>query len=189
MPSSSTHSVNTPLDISQSALHSPLQHQSKSFPPRLQRTPSISSQSSLDSTPTRQSVSCFLLLSGFQSDFIFFFTFIKGHRGSSPQIRAFGPDGRSAIATDSPMSHFSRSSSPLRAISLDARCSSPACTDSNEPSSLPCNLSSHNSSVNIGSAAAKAGRCLSPLLIPPRASACKLTYPIFAKHRYNTLIS
>lgn len=41
---------------SPSALHSPLQHQSKSFPPRLNRTPSISSQSSIDSTPTRQSV-------------------------------------------------------------------------------------------------------------------------------------
>lgn len=42
---------------SEAALHSPLQHQSKSFPQRLQRTPSISSQSSIDSTPTRQSVS------------------------------------------------------------------------------------------------------------------------------------
>lgn len=47
---------------SPSALHSPLQHQSKSFPPRLQRTPSISSQSSLDSTPTRQSVSIIFLV-------------------------------------------------------------------------------------------------------------------------------
>lgn len=52
-PSSSSHTAS-----SEAALHSPLQHQSKSFPQRLQRTPSISSQSSLDSTPTRQSVSC-----------------------------------------------------------------------------------------------------------------------------------
>lgn len=38
--------------------HSPLHlhHQSRSFPPRLQRTPSISSQSSVDSAPSRQSV-------------------------------------------------------------------------------------------------------------------------------------
>lgn len=40
-----------------SPLHSQLQHQSKSFPPRLTRTPSISSQSSLDSAPSRTSVS------------------------------------------------------------------------------------------------------------------------------------
>lgn len=54
------HSVNTeslrgPLEISPSPLHSYLQHQSKSFPPRLQRTPSVSSQSSLDSAPSRVS--------------------------------------------------------------------------------------------------------------------------------------
>lgn len=56
------HAVNTealrhPLDIAGSPLHGHLQHQSKSFPPRLQRTPSISSQSSLDSAQSRQSVS------------------------------------------------------------------------------------------------------------------------------------
>lgn len=54
------HSVNTEnfrgsLDISPSPQHSYLQHQSKSFPPRLQRTPSVSSQSSLDSAPPRVS--------------------------------------------------------------------------------------------------------------------------------------
>lgn len=48
--------VASEASASPSTLHSPLQHQSKSFPPRLNRTPSISSQSSLDSTPTRQSV-------------------------------------------------------------------------------------------------------------------------------------
>lgn len=37
-------------------VHSYLQHQSKSFPPRLQRTPSVSSQSSLESAPSRVSV-------------------------------------------------------------------------------------------------------------------------------------
>lgn len=57
-----SHSINTeslrgPLEISPSPLHQTLQHQSKSFPPRLQRTPSISSQSSLDSAPSRHSVS------------------------------------------------------------------------------------------------------------------------------------
>lgn len=57
-----SHSINTeslrgPLEISPSPLHQQLQHQSKSFPPRLQRTPSISSQSSLDSAPSRHSVS------------------------------------------------------------------------------------------------------------------------------------
>lgn len=57
--STSNNTAETPTQSS-SALHSPLQHQSKSFPPRLQRTPSISSQSSIEcssSTPTRQSVS------------------------------------------------------------------------------------------------------------------------------------
>lgn len=47
---------------SPSTLHSPLQHQSKSFPPRLNRTPSISSQSSIDSTPTRHSVNDIITL-------------------------------------------------------------------------------------------------------------------------------
>lgn len=61
-----SHSINTeslrgPLEISPSPLHQQLQHQSKSFPPRLQRTPSISSQSSLDSAPSRHSVSICLL--------------------------------------------------------------------------------------------------------------------------------
>lgn len=61
------HTVNTemlrgPLEIIPSPLHSHLQHQSKSFPPRLQRTPSISSQSSLDSAPSRHSVSINILL-------------------------------------------------------------------------------------------------------------------------------
>lgn len=61
------HTVNTellrgPLEVTPSPLHSYLHHQSKSFPPRLQRTPSISSQSSLDSAPSRQSVNADILL-------------------------------------------------------------------------------------------------------------------------------
>ncbi|CAG9860369.1 unnamed protein product [Phyllotreta striolata] len=90
-----------------------LQHQSKSYPagqPLLCRTPSVSSQSSLDSTASKQ-----------------------GHRGSSPQIRTFAPDGKTtfhyhheATHTSSyPLRNSSRSPSPLRAASLDIRCSSP----------------------------------------------------------------
>ena len=56
-----TAAVASEASASPSALHSPLQHQSKSFPPRLNRTPSISSQSSIDSTPTRQSVNDIIL--------------------------------------------------------------------------------------------------------------------------------
>jgi len=44
-----------PAEVFHSPLH--LHHQSRSFPPRLQRTPSISSQSSVDSAPSRHSVS------------------------------------------------------------------------------------------------------------------------------------
>lgn len=58
------HTVNTemlrgPLEVTPSPLHTHLQHQSKSFPPRLTRTPSVSSQSSVDSAPSRQSVGPF----------------------------------------------------------------------------------------------------------------------------------
>lgn len=52
-----SESIRHPLEISSSPMHAHLQHQSKSFPPRLQRTPSVSSQSSLDSAQSRQSVS------------------------------------------------------------------------------------------------------------------------------------
>ena len=64
---------------------------------------------------------------------------VQGHRGSSPQIRTFTPDGRSSEdvydfdvppTNGSPRSttggHFlCRSPSPLRAASFDVRCSSP----------------------------------------------------------------
>ncbi|XP_037939867.1 synaptotagmin-5 [Teleopsis dalmanni] len=144
----STHTVNAEV------LHSPLHlhHQSRSFPPRLQRTPSISSQSSIDSAPSRHS----------------------GHRGSSPQIRTFGPDGRSSLPNEPGFPHhLARSPSPMRTISLDARCGSPASTDvsdlrtpSPSQNSLASLAGSSASNMNVNST--KVGRCLSPLLIPPR---------------------
>ncbi|XP_063695465.1 synaptotagmin-6 [Culicoides brevitarsis] len=152
-----SHSINTellrgPLEISPSPLHQQLQHQSRSFPPRLQRTPSISSQSSLDSAPSRHS----------------------SHRGSSPQIRTYAPDGRSTTLPhppDHPLLH-TRSPSPMRAISLDARCCSPASTDMSD---LRTPSPSQNSLVSLISSGTgtscvspKLNRCLSPLLIPPR---------------------
>ncbi|EDW19713.1 synaptotagmin-3 isoform X1 [Drosophila mojavensis] len=156
-----------PAEIFHSPLH--LHHQSRSFPPRLQRTPSISSQSSMDSAPSRQS----------------------GHRGSSPQIRTFGPDGRSSLPSDSAFPHhLARSPSPMRTISLDARCSSPASADVSvmrTPSPSQSSLASLSGGVGVGSAPnmvmtggagsvvskgmsmnVNTGRCLSPLLIPPR---------------------
>lgn len=59
------HSVNTELlrgslEPTSSPMHSHLPHQNRSVPPRLQRTPSISSQSSLDSAQSRQSVKSYL---------------------------------------------------------------------------------------------------------------------------------
>ncbi|XP_055383643.1 synaptotagmin-5 [Condylostylus longicornis] len=152
------HGINTellrgPIEMSPSPLHQHLQHQSKSFPPRLQRTPSISSQSSLDSAPSRQS----------------------GHRGSSPQIRTFGPDGRSSLTSEYGSVH--RSPSPMRAISLDARCSSPASTeltDLRTPSPSQNSLASLTSGTTASGICISpkiSGRCLSPLLIPPRTPA------------------
>lgn len=98
--------------------------------------------------------------------------FLQGHRGSSPQIRAFGPDGRSTAANENSLFHFTRASSPLRAISLDARCSSPASTDTSEPS--PSSLVALASSTTCASTmciSPKFGRCLSPLLLPPKTNA------------------
>ncbi|KAL7734965.1 hypothetical protein ACLKA6_011230 [Drosophila palustris] len=157
-----------PSEVFHSPLH--LHHQSRSFPPRLQRTPSISSQSSVDSAPSRQS----------------------GHRGSSPQIRTFGPDGRSSLPSEPAFPHhLARSPSPMRTISLDARCGSPASTDVSDlrtPSPSQSSLASLASAGGVGSSAnmvmgaaagsvvckgvgvggVAGGRCLSPLLIPPR---------------------
>ncbi|XP_059217014.1 synaptotagmin-C isoform X1 [Stomoxys calcitrans] len=138
------------------ALHSPmhLHHQSRSFPPRLQRTPSISSQSSVDSAPSRQSC----------------------HRGSSPQIRTFGPDGRSSLPTEPIFPYYlSRTPSPMRTISLDARAASQIAaevsdlrTPSPSQNSLNSLSSIPNTTLTSPHSAKHGSRCISPLLIPPR---------------------
>ncbi|XP_017841905.1 synaptotagmin-7 isoform X1 [Drosophila busckii] len=148
----SADALRGPSEVFHSPLH--LHHQSRSFPPRLQRTPSISSQSSVDSAPSRQSA----------------------HRGSSPQIRTFGPDGRSSLPSEPAFPHhLARSPSPMRTISLDARCGSPASTDVSDLRTSSPSQSSLASlaGAGVGAAGGKAvivsgGRCLSPLLIPPR---------------------
>lgn len=95
----------------------------------------------------------------------------QAHRGSSPQIRAFGPDGRSTSTNEQSLFHFSRASSPLRAISLDARCSSPASTDTTSDVSPSClaSLASSTACASTACISPKLGRCLSPLLLPPKS--------------------
>ncbi|XP_013138515.1 PREDICTED: synaptotagmin-3 [Papilio polytes] len=101
---------------------------------RLARTPSISSQSSLDSGTSRAT----------------------SHRGSSPAIRTFAPDGRTLEAGST---GIPRSPSPLRAASLDVRAASHA----------------HGSLASLADSPAPSSprhvppRCLSPLLMPPSA--------------------
>ncbi|XP_031777994.1 synaptotagmin-6 isoform X1 [Nasonia vitripennis] len=117
----------------------------------------------------------------------------------SPQIRAYGPDGRHHnhellhAASSYPPSRGSRSPSPVRAASLDARCPSPmpggpaagtaaysltSLTSSqpglHQPPQLQHQPLSCASSSSGNSTPSKSGqRCLSPLLIPPpRASFC-----------------
>lgn len=95
----------------------------------------------------------------------------QAHRGSSPQIRAYGPDGRSTAANEGSLFHFTRASSPLRAISLDARCPSPASTDTSEPSpSSLAALASSTTCTGTMCISPKLGRCLSPLLLPPKSN-------------------
>ncbi|XP_034825449.1 synaptotagmin-5-like isoform X1 [Maniola hyperantus] len=100
---------------------------------RLARTPSISSQSSLDSGTSRAT----------------------SHRGSSPAIRTFAPDGRTLEAG---VTGIPRSPSPLRAASLDVRGAPMA----------------HGSLASLADSPAPPSprhappRCLSPLLMPPR---------------------
>ncbi|XP_048517531.1 synaptotagmin-6 isoform X2 [Dendroctonus ponderosae] len=162
--------MRTPLELcSSSVANHALQHQSKSYPggpPLLCRTPSASSQSSLDSSTSKQG----------------------SNRGSSPQIRTFAPDGKAQQA------HFhheathtssyplprgsSRSPSPHRAASLDIRSSSPGFshismdlrTSSPSQSSLTSltggSGSSCNSPVPASPRNATFSRCLSPLFIP-----------------------
>lgn len=160
----------------QPSTESGLPHQSRSYPGgggsggrTLARNSSVSSQSSLEGA------------SGSSS-----------HRGSSPQIRAFGPDGRHHVrhdplhaASSYPPSRNSRSPSPARAASLDARCGSPASYSGSLHSGNASPSQSSLSSVATGvsstcgcspmnavqSTSRQTGRCLSPLLIPPpRAS-------------------
>ncbi|XP_077296894.1 synaptotagmin beta [Arctopsyche grandis] len=107
---------------------------------RLARTPSISSQSSLESSASRT----------------------QGHRGSSPQIRAFGPDGRSVLEGPLIGASGGRSPSPLRAASFDARAAPPGFVPSHG------SLASLASLVSETPSSPRAPRCLSPLLIPPR---------------------
>ncbi|XP_076641260.1 synaptotagmin beta [Halictus rubicundus] len=125
------------------------------------RNSSVSSQSSLEGQP--------------------------GHRGTL-HTRSFGPDGRHHhhrepvhTASSYPPSRSSRSPSPGRAASLDARCGSPAsCSGSllssnasrsqSSLSSLATGVSSScgGSSISVAHGASRsAGRSLSPLLIPP----------------------
>ncbi|KAL1509133.1 hypothetical protein ABEB36_003920 [Hypothenemus hampei] len=155
--------MKNPLEVC-TAQTSNLQQQSKSYPcgtPLLCRTPSASSQSSLDSCTSKQG----------------------SHRGSSPQIRAFAPDGKQAhfhqeaTHTSSYPLHrgSSRSPSPHRAASLDIRSSSPGCNhDLRTPSPSQSSLASLtggsgstcNSPVPASPRTANFSRCLSPLLIP-----------------------
>ncbi|KAB0798857.1 hypothetical protein PPYR_06737 [Photinus pyralis] len=164
--------LKTPLEVCQNTSHVPaLPYQSKSYPggqPPLCRTPSVSSQSSLESSASRQ-----------------------GHRGSSPQIRTYAPDGRARVlphqeATHSssyPLNNTSRSPSPLRTASLDIRSTSSTGvvsvggelrTPSPSQSSLT-SLTGGSASSTCNSPALASprttnmGRCLSPLLIPPRS--------------------
>ncbi|KAF7280464.1 synaptotagmin beta isoform X2 [Rhynchophorus ferrugineus] len=170
--------MKTPLELCSTSVgpHA-LQHQSRSYPggpPLLCRTPSASSQSSLDSSNSKQG----------------------SHRGSSPQIRTFAPDGK---AQQSQYHHeathtvsyplprpSSRSPSPHRAASLDIRSSSPGFghmvgygaevrTPSPSQSSLASltggSGSSCNSPVPASPRTANFQRCLSPLFIPPSRGA------------------
>lgn len=162
--------------IQPSIAESGLPHQSRSYPDgggsggrTLARNSSVSSQSSLEGASSS-----------------------SNHRGSSPQIRAFGPDGRHHArhdplhsASSYPPSRSSRSPSPARAASLDARCASPASymgsLHSGNASPSQTSLSSVATGVSstcgcspmnaVQSTSRQTSRCLSPLLIPPpRAS-------------------
>ncbi|XP_044730037.1 synaptotagmin-5 [Chrysoperla carnea] len=144
----------------------PLQHQSKSYPsgcqPRLVRTPSVSSQGSFDGNFSRQS-----------------------HRGSSPQIRTYGPDGRTqSTAHATNFQPSSRSPSPHRTVSLDIRCTSPGssnggpgsggggdfrgCMSPSQTSLVSLTGSQGSTPPQSSSSRGSVGRCLSPLLIPQK---------------------
>jgi synaptotagmin-6 len=90
-------------------------------------------------------------------------SFRQGHRGSSPQIRAFGPDGRSVLEGSALITTGARSPSPLRAASLDARGVPHGAVPSHG------SLASLVSLVSDTPSSPRAPRCLSPLLIPQRS--------------------
>ncbi|XP_018322417.1 synaptotagmin-5 isoform X2 [Agrilus planipennis] len=170
--------MKAPLDLCQNSGNAPLlQHQSKSYPggqPPLCRTPSVSSQSSLESSASRQ-----------------------GHRGSSPQIRTYAPDGKTkavqhheaTYSSSYPLHSSSRSPSPLRAASLDIRCNSPGYVTVGGEMRTPSPSQSSLTSLTGGSASstcnspalppsprnANLGRCLSPLCIPSRGHTPEMT--------------
>ncbi|KAL0268764.1 UNVERIFIED_CONTAM: hypothetical protein PYX00_010581 [Menopon gallinae] len=152
------HSVKP--DLPKSPLE--LTHQAKSYPgrstTRLNRTPSISSQGSLDSCISKQS---------------------SEHRGSSPQIRTFSPDGKSGnVAADSGSGHI-RSASPLRAVSLDMRGSGwDVRAQSSSQGSLSSIVSSAASAPPSSPRHQGANRCLSPLLIPSAVRSLSSESPI-----------
>ncbi|XP_065158910.1 synaptotagmin-1 [Atheta coriaria] len=149
-------------EMSSSPSATSLQHQSKSYPgghPSLCRTESISSQTSMDSQTNVHT----------------------GHRGSSPQIHTYTSEGHELPAPGgNQLRHSARSPSPLRAISLDIRCSpdSPVHRPASSTTSSPVNpaLSPSCSSPpipiplsprNLGHSH---GRYLSPLAIPSRSN-------------------
>nr|CAD7201533.1 unnamed protein product [Timema douglasi] len=157
-----SHAVNSEMMRTPHDSSPVLTHQSRSYPggqPRLARTPSVSSQGSLDS---------------------------GSHRGSSPQIRTFAPDGRGVHqelggATGGVSRSPSPGSSCHRAASLDIRCSSPCGSMGEMRTSSPSQSSLAslcNSPVPPGSPRGAAiGRCLSPLLIPPAATRSLMSDP------------
>lgn len=153
------HSVNP--DLPRSPLE--LTHQAKSYPGgsvgRLNRTPSVSSQGSLDSCISKQS---------------------SEHRGSSPQIRTFSPDGKSGSLGGEPSPCGAiRSPSPLRAASLDMRSSgSDVRTQSSSQGSLSSIVSSVSSIPPASPRHQGANRCLSPLLIPAAVRSLSSESPI-----------
>ncbi|ODN02651.1 Synaptotagmin-3 [Orchesella cincta] len=151
---------------SESSYTEMLTHQSRSLPTgppipgaRINRTPSVSSQG--------QNIENFVR---------------KGHRGSSPAIRTFTPEGLSSGVSppDSPPPQYlgSRSPSPLhmRGTSYDKNGSpnssisdvriSPL-ADSKTPSHSQSSLTSLSDKPLVQSR--RASRCLSPLLIPPKS--------------------
>ncbi|KAK6619539.1 hypothetical protein RUM43_012296 [Polyplax serrata] len=142
----------TPHTVNPDLPRAPLEltHQAKSYPGRTSkftRTPSISSQGSLDSCMSKQNFE---------------------HRGSSPQIRTFSPDGKSGNpVSESASGSNLRSTSPLRAASLDMRSSNwDVRTQSSSQGSLSSIVSSISSATPGSPRHQGSNRCLSPLLIP-----------------------